>query len=120
MNCSWGFAKPPSPIDQSVVDYCEENNVVVVASSGNHGEDFPTAAWARLNYPAAYEGVIGVGETNAADYIETGTGLGLNADVLAPGRDAITTSSGGGYSRQGVQGSSFAAPQVTGMVGLIR
>lgn len=120
VNCSWGYVKPASPIDQSVIDFCAENNVVVVASAGNHGERFPGAAWAWLNFPASYDGVIGVGETNAADYISTATGLGLNADVLAPGSDAVTTQSGGGYSSIGVQGSSFAAPQVTGMVGLIR
>lgn len=120
VNCSWGLIKPPSPIDQSVIDFCTENNVVVVASAGNHGDAFPNAAWAQLNFPAAYSGVIGVGETNAADYVSAGTGLGLNADVLAPGTDAITTVSGGGYSSQNIRGSSFAAPQVTGMVGLIR
>jgi len=119
VNCSWGRVKPPSPIDLSVIEFCEENNVVVVGSSGNHGDGFPNAAWARLNYPAAYPGVIGVGETNAADYISTVTGLGLNADVLAPGTDALSTQSGGGYSSDN-RGSSFAAPQVTGMVGLIR
>ncbi len=120
VNCSWGYVKPASPIDQSVIDFCEENDVVVVASSGNHGDQFPGAAWAWRNYPAAYNGVIGVGETDAADNVLSITGLGLNADVLAPGRFALTTSAGGGYTTQGVQGSSFAAPQVTGMVGLIR
>ncbi|MDZ4745281.1 MAG: S8 family serine peptidase [bacterium] len=120
VNCSWGTVKPSSPIDQSVIDFCAESNVVVVASSGNHGDSFPGAAWMLLNYPAAYSGVIGVGETNAADAISTATGLALNADVLAPASDALTTLSGGGYSDQGVRGSSFAAPMVTGMVGLVR
>lgn len=120
VNCSWGTVKPASPIDQSVIDYCLENNVVVVASSGNHGDAAQHAAWGQLNYPSAYPGVIGVGQTNAADHISGATGLGLNADVLAPAEDVLTTSADGGYSSSNVRGSSFAAPQVTGMVGLLR
>lgn len=113
INCSWGSVKPFSPIDQSVIDYAIARNSVVVASGGNHG------SWAP-NYPSAYVGVLGVGETNADDYIQSSSGRGINAHVYAPGRDAVTTTSPSGYGSVGSVGTSFAAPLASALVALVR
>ena len=119
VNTSWGIVKPWSPIDQSVIDYCVASDVLVVASAGNHGDGFSGQGWKSLNYPSAYDGVLGVGETTPLDDVEFSSGLGLNSDVMAPGNLAFTTDIGGGYSTAG-QGTSFAAPIVAGLAGLVR
>lgn len=120
VNTSWGVVKPASAVDQSVIDYCTANDVLVVASSGNHGDGFSGAGWRELNYPAAYNGVMGVGETDRFDNVEYSSGLGLNADVMAPGNGAYTTEVVGGYTSNGISGTSFAAPMVSGLAGLVR
>ncbi len=119
VNTSWGIVKPWSPIDQSVIDYCVASDVLVVASAGNHGNGFSGEGWHSLNYPSAYNGVLGVGETTPLDDVEFSSGLGLNSDVMAPGNLAFTTDVGGGYSTAGT-GTSFASPMVAGLAGLVR
>lgn len=119
-NCSWGIVKPPSPIDQSVIDYCIAKGMVVVASAGNHGSAPNTTGWTQLNYPSAYDGVIGVGEVSSTDVLASTSGLGKNAVVMASSVDAITTGSGGDYTASGINGTSFSAPMGSGAVALIR
>lgn len=120
VNTSWGIPKPPSPIDQSVIDYCVANDVLVVASAGNHGDGTAGKGWLQLNFPAAYDGVLGVGETDEADIVQFSSGLGLNAGVMAPGRNAYTTDISGGYTSFGIIGTSFASPMAAGLAGVLR
>lgn len=119
VNTSWGIVKPPSPVDQSVIDYCVANDLLVVASGGNHGNGFSGAGWQELNFPSAYKGVLGTGETNQNDEVEYTSGLGLNAGVMAPGNEAFTTDVSGGYAIAG-SGTSFASPMAAGLAGLVR
>lgn len=119
VNTSWGRVKPPSPIDISVIDYCLANDVLVVASAGNHGDGFSGAGWKELNYPAAYEGVMGVGESTKDDFVMFTSGLGANAVVMAPGNNSLTTNASGGYDQSG-SGTSFAAPMGAGLAALVR
>lgn len=119
VNCSWGLLKPASPVDQAVIDYCLANDLVVIASAGNHGSGITGDGWDSLNYPSSYDGVIGVGETTSSDVATGSTGLGKNAMVMAPGRNALSTVSGGGYSTD-TEGTSFAAPMAAGIAALIR
>lgn len=120
VNTSWGVVKPYSQIDQSVIDYCIASNVMVVASGGNHGSDEPGAAWRWVNFPSGYRGVLGVGETSVDDQVTNTSGVGVNADVYAPGYLAYTTDSPSGYTSFGIQGTSFASPIVAGLAGLVR
>lgn len=120
VNCSWGLVKPSSAIDQSVIDYCLAKNTLVVASAGNHGDDGAGSAFRQRNFPAAYEGVLGVGETTPDDFVVSSSGLGRNARVMAPGNGAYTTDVGGGYTANGVIGTSFASPIVAGVAGIVR
>lgn len=120
VNCSWGLVKPSSAIDQSVIDYCLARNTLVVASAGNHGDDGAGSAFRQRNFPAAYEGVLGVGETTPDDFVVSSSGLGQNARVMAPGNGAYTTDAGGGYTSSGIIGTSFASPIVAGVAGILR
>lgn len=120
VNASWGAVRPPSLVDRDIVAYCLDMGTVVVASAGNHGNDAPNASWLERNYPAAYPGVVGVGETTVSDVVSPNSALGINADILAPGNFAITTLLNGGYGANGVSGTSFASPIVAGAVALVR
>ncbi len=120
VNTSWGLVKPFSAIDQSVIDYCRANNVLVVASAGNHGSGASGDGWRFINYPSGYNGVFGVGETDKDDFVQSSSGLGGNAKVMAPGWQAFTTEAGGGYTNFNVEGTSFASPIVAGIAALVR
>ncbi len=119
VNASWGLVKPFSKVDQAVIDYCVGKNTLVVASAGNHGSGRSGLGWRERNYPSAYTGVLGVGETNATDFVEGSSGLGMNATVMAPGNGAVTTSAAGGYT-SATSGTSFAAPIASSLAGLVR
>ena len=119
VNCSWGVTKAFSIIDQSVIDYATAKGTLVVASGGNHGTQPDGSPYFR-NYPSAYRGVLGVGETTLLDRVTSTSGLGENIDVFAPGYQAFTTTSFGTYTSFGVQGTSFAAPMVSAAAALIR
>lgn len=112
VNASWGVTAPFSPIDQSVIDYCISKDLAVVCSAGNDGDVYE-------NYPAAYRGVFGVGETFTSDLMTPSSCYGVNADVMAPGRSALTTYPGNGYT-SATSGTSFASPIGAGMVALVR
>lgn len=112
VNTSWGVTGPFSSIDQSIIDYCISKDMAVVCSSGNKGGIYE-------NFPAAYRGAFGVGETTIDDIVTSNTAYGVNADVLAPGRSALTTTTGNTYTTA-TSGTSYAAPIAAGMVALIR
>ena len=120
VNCSWGLIKPESAIDQSVIDYCLARGTLVVASAGNHGDDAAGSAFRDRNFPASYDGVLGVGETTPDDFVVSSSGLGRNSRVMAPGNGAYTTESGGSYTANGIIGTSFAAPIVAGVAAVVR
>ena len=120
VNCSWGLVKPESAIDQSVIDYCLAKGTVVVASAGNHGDDAMGSAFRDRNFPASYDGVIGVGETTPDDFVVSSSGLARNSRIMAPGNGAYTTDAGGSYGSSGVIGTSFASPIVAGVAAVVR
>lgn len=120
VNTSWGTVKPASRVDQAVIDYCVGMNTLVVASAGNHGTGPSGEGWREQNFPSAYDGVLGVGETTVADIVEFSSGLGVNADVMAPGNGAYTTDAAGGYTDFNMNGTSFASPMVAGLAALVR
>ncbi len=70
-----------------------------------------------IAYPGWYEGFVAVGGTNPRDLRWSGSNYGQEVDVVAPAEGILTTTEGGGYG--GVNGTSFAAPIVAGVAGLI-
>jgi subtilisin family serine protease len=100
-----------SPALQSAIQYAVGKNIVVVAASGNDGEQI-------LVFPAAYNTVIGVGSTNNSDAKSSFTNFGTNAVfVAAPGEGVITTYPGGNYAAG--WGTSFSTPLVAGEAALV-
>ncbi len=105
---SMSLSGPSSTVDlENAVNYALSYNVVIVAATGNDGNDYP-------QYPAAYPGVIGVGATDANDNIASFSNRG--EDIFAPGVYVFSTYLEGNYAT--MSGTSMATPHVAGVVAL--
>lgn len=119
-------------VDQSLKDaivYAHDHNVVVVAAAGNCGtgsesncEGVPAGS---MSYPATEQYVISVGATNQQDQKASFSSYGPMLDVVAPGSGSLIAprwtpgNQTSGYSAA-LSGTSFSAPQVSGLVSLIK
>ncbi len=101
--------------------YAYKMNRVSVATMGNTGIQ-------QVRYPAALSNVIAVGATQNNDVISGFSTTGSHIDVVAPGginpfpfyngQDIYTTNVGNSYNF--TSGTSFSAPQVTGLASLMK
>lgn len=102
---------------RSQIDYAISRGVTVVAAAGNDGCDC-------MLYPANYSEVVAVGASDQGDNRASFSSYGANLDLVAPGAGGICApyytpaNPTSGYSCGG-QGTSFAAPQVSGAVALM-
>lgn len=111
INCSWG-ANSGGQYGQDIITYATINkNCLVVAAAGNNGNEL-------LFFPAAYDGVLAVANTNASDVLTYGSDYGYFVDVCAPGDNITSTWPGNNYS--GLTGTSMSSPCVAGAAGIVK
>lgn len=98
---------------REAVRFAVSRDVVLVAAAGNRFEEGN-----RTPYPAAYEGVIGVGAIGPDGQRLPGSQTGPFVDLVAPGAQVVTTATPRGLTM--VEGTSFAAPYVSAAAALLR
>ncbi|SBV28535.1 type VII secretion-associated serine protease mycosin [Micromonospora krabiensis] len=101
------------PAVRSAIGYAAARDVVVVAAAGNlHESGDPRP------YPAAYDGVLGVGAIAADGARASFSQVGPYLDLVAPGSDVLMAAPGQGHNR--AEGTSYAAPFVAATAALLR
>ncbi|MGQ5264116.1 type VII secretion-associated serine protease mycosin [Micromonospora sp. ZYX-F-536] len=101
------------PAVHSAVRYAIDRNVVLVAAAGNlHDNGDPRP------FPAAYDGVLGVGAIGVDGGRATFSQTGAYVDLVAPGSGVLAAAPGQGHHQ--VEGTSYAAPFVAATAALLR
>ncbi|KAA9161407.1 type VII secretion-associated serine protease mycosin [Amycolatopsis acidicola] len=100
---------------RSAVAYAVSKDVVVVAAAGNSQQDTTTEL---SSYPAAYDGVVGVGAVDIDGARISASQIGPYVDLVAPGDKVLAATRVDGHAYE--DGTSFAAPFVAGTAALVR
>ena len=121
INCSWAGSCYYNGYAQQVIDEAYNNGSVIVAAAGN-GSTCGGAG--NMVYPASYDHVISVTSVGISDNHQRFPGdansthqHNIAVDICAPGYDVPLTTSPGAYMTG--NGTSFAAPLVSGTVALM-
>lgn len=109
INVSLGIQKDHDKV-RNAVAYALGKGVPVISAVGNDGDE-------SLYYPAAYDGVLGVGSHNDEGEASKFSQKNETVDLLAPGEDIWLASRNG--ATYGAKGTSYAAAYVSAAVAWI-
>ncbi len=111
INCSWGgFGY--SNAEQEAINYAVSKGAVVVGAAGNDGLN-------DVIFPAAYNGVLSVGNSNENDRKDISSNYGKGLDVMAPGSGIYSTWQSSSTPYRFLSGTSMSSPLVAGLAGLV-
>jgi len=99
-----------SALVRNAIRYAIESGALIIASVGNNGIQ-------QVSYPAANDGVIGVGAVDATGNHLLFSNTGQQVDIAAPGFGLNAAWAGDELAH--VSGTSFSAPVVTGAIAAI-
>ncbi|MDY7078689.1 MAG: S8 family serine peptidase [Chloroflexota bacterium] len=118
VNCSWGSSISSLTTFQSDLQALRGAGIFVVFSNGNRGPDEGT-----VSSPASLPGTFAIGATDSDDEVANFSSRGpspwgeTRPHVVAPGVDVYSSLPGGTYGL--MNGTSMAAPHVSGLVALL-
>lgn len=110
INMSLGGYAYSSALNTAIQD-AHKKGVVIIAAAGNERVENPY-------YPASYANVISVGSTTSLDKVSNFSNYGKYVDIAAPGSNIYSTLPKSTYGV--MNGTSMAAPMVTGVAALIK
>ena len=109
---------------RSALQYAYSRGIVLVASSGNSGDNDEQHVhsgdhgWAPVSFPAEYPGVLGVGAVTIDRQPTSFSSANLSVQVAAPGKSVPAQGRNGLYYT--VSGTSPACALVAGVAALIK
>lgn len=98
----------------SAINYAIEHDVLIVCAAGNAGN----IGNGKILYPATHKDVLAVGASNEDGELASFSSYG-GFDVAAPGENIYTIDSRQNGSYTSCNGTSFAAPIVSGIAALV-
>ncbi len=118
ISCSWGGGGY-SQSEQNLINQAHANGQVIVTSAGNGGLD--GIGDETPQYPAAYNHMIAVANTNKSDVKNGSSNYGDWVDISAPGTSIYSTVTGDDPGALGYKtGTSMSCPMVAGLCALIK
>ena len=109
INLSLGGSSDSETLKRAVT-YAQSKGSVVVAAAGNDATNAPL-------YPAAYPGVLAVSASDQNDSLASFSNYGSNIFVASPGVNITSSVPGGSYKQH--NGTSMAAPHLSGLLALV-
>ena len=121
ISMSIGYSAPSGTV-RAAIDYAYQHGVVLVASSGNSGDNdtkhrVGSSGLAPVSFPAEYPGVLGVGAVTSTGHPASFSSGNLSVQVAAPGKAVPAQGRNGLYYT--VDGTSPACALVAGVAALI-
>lgn len=116
-----GWLKPLSPERKAALQYARDAGVMVIAAAGNQRQDFGLGRPTEPGHTISRGLGLAVGaidrQSKLADFSNPAGARPVNY-VVAPGVNLLSTSPWGGYGTW-YEGTSFAAPVVSGIAALM-